>query len=116
MTLSATDTTLQVGDTLTVTVSLLNKGCAKLGLPQYRLYAESHEAHSVLSPDQPEPVVHSLAVAPGESDASEFELHAVGPGQATIGATASFEVHLGYPGPAYWTGASASPLVITVEE
>jgi hypothetical protein len=58
--------------------------------------------------------VHHLAVAPGQTDAASFTLQAAGPGQAMLRAYASFEVHLGYPGPAYWGASAASPLTITV--
>jgi hypothetical protein len=114
MTVSARATTLQAGEVLTVTVTLVNQGCGKLGLPQYRLYVESDEAQPVFIPSNPDPVVHYLGIAPGQSDAAEFVLRAVGSGQATLSASASFEVHLSYPGPGYWGGSSAGPLVITV--
>lgn len=114
MTLSTTATALKAGEVVTVTVTLTNQGCVDLGMPQYRLYVQSDEAHRVFDPDKPEPVVHYLGVAPGGSDTAEFVLRAVGPGQATFSASASFEVHLGYPGPAYWGGSGAGPLEITV--
>jgi hypothetical protein len=31
-----------------------------------------------------------------------------------VNASASFEVHLGYPGPAYWGATSAAPIIIPV--
>jgi hypothetical protein len=62
----------------------------------------------------PEAVVHHAGIAYGYSDAVEFPLRAVRPGQATLIAGTSFEFHGGYPGPAYWGGASAGPLQITV--
>jgi len=93
---------------------IVDQGCGKLGLPQYRLYVESDEAQPVFIPSNPDPVVHYLGIAPGQSDAAEFVLRAVGSGQATLSASASFEVHLSYPGPGYWGGSSAGPLVITV--
>jgi len=114
MTISATATTLEVGEMVTVTATLLNRGCVGLGLPQYRLYVRSDEPQPIFDPDNPEPVVHYLGVAPGQSDAEEFTLQAVGPGQATLSASASFEVHLGYPGPAYWGASGTGPLAITV--
>jgi len=114
MTISATATTLEVGEVVTVTATLFNRGCVGLGLPQYRLYVRSDESQPIFDPNNPEPVVHYLGVAPGQSDAEEFVLQAVGSGQATLNASASFEVHLGYPGPAYWGAGSTGPLVITV--
>jgi uncharacterized repeat protein (TIGR01451 family) len=114
LTLSATATTLQVSDTATVTATLMNQGCVALGLPQYRLLIQSDQIDPIFDPDSPEPVVHYLAVAPGQSDAVDFVLQAITPGQATLDSSASFEVHLGYPGPAYWGIVWAAPLVINV--
>jgi hypothetical protein len=59
--------------------------------------------------------VHSLGVHPGQSDAAEFDLTAAASGQATLTATVGYEVHLGFPGPAYWgaTGTN-TPLIIMV--
>ncbi len=113
MTLSATTTTLDVGQAVTVTVTLLNRGCTGLGMPQYRLYVRTDESEPTLTPSQPEPVMHN-AVGRGRSDAAAFALQAVSPGQAVLRATASFEVHLGYPGPAYWGYSGTGPLTITV--
>jgi hypothetical protein len=115
MTLSATTTRLETGEVFTVTVALANQGCGSLGMPQYRLYVQSDEAQPVLDPGRPEPVVHYLGVAPGQSDAAEFVLRAVEPGQTALSASASFEFHVGYPGPAYWGGSRAGPLVVTVK-
>jgi hypothetical protein len=114
MRLAATATTIQVGETVTLTAALSNDGCADLGLPLYRLYIENHGTASVFDPDPPEPVTHYLGIPPGASDAVEFVRTATSPGQATLRVTASFEVHLGYPGPAYWSGSSTEPLEFQV--
>lgn len=114
MRLTATATTIQVGETVTLTATLSNEGCANLGLPLYRLYIENHETASVFDPDPPEPVTHYLGIPPGASDQVEFVLTAASPGRATLRVTVSFEVHLGYPGPAYWSGSSTQPLEIQV--
>jgi len=116
MMLMASATTLRVGEAVTVTVVLSNEGDLALGLPQYWLNVGHPEAKSILNPNQPEAVVHHLAVPPGQSDTAAFVLRAVQPGQATVTASASFEVHLSYPGPAYWGGShSKEPLLLTVE-
>lgn len=114
MVLSVSDETPQVGDTVKVTVTLSNEGCVALGLPQYRLRIQSDTPESVFAPSDLEPVVHYLAVAPGQSDTAEFELRATADGQATLSASASFEVHLGYPGPAYWGSSSTGEHLISV--
>lgn len=112
---SADSENLNVGDSVVITVTLSNEGCVALGLPQYRLYVTSAGTQPIFSPEIPEPVVHYLAVAPGQADSTEFTLTAVAGGQAELRATASYEVHLGYPGPAYWgSTGSGDPLIITV--
>jgi hypothetical protein len=115
MTITASATTLRVGEAVTVTTTLFNYGCTGLGMPQYRLYADTDEPHLVLDPERPEPVVHYAGVGLGGSDAAQFVLEAVGSGQAVVWSTTSFEVHLGYPGPAYWGGSGSGPLTITVQ-
>ena len=113
MALSTTATTLCVGEKVTVTSTLYNQGCAALGLPLHTPGWESQAAEPIIEALTPLPVIHYLAVAPGNYDQADFMLQAVGAGQATLRAYASFEVHLGYPGPAYWASSSALPLVIT---
>jgi hypothetical protein len=112
--LAASAESLKVGDTVIVTATLNNRGCAALGLPQYRLYIQSDGPESVLAPDNPEPMTHYLEVAPEHSDTAEFDLQAVADGEAILTASVSFEVHLGYPEPAYWGSSSGEPLLITV--
>lgn len=105
----------KVGDAVQVTVTLNNEGCVALGLPQYRLYIASDGSQPILTPAAPEPVVHYLAVNPGQTDSAEFTLTAAASGQAKLTATVSYEVHLGYPGPAYWgSAATGEPLVLSV--
>ena len=114
-TLSVSAATLKVGQAVTITVALDNKGCVGLGLPQYRLYVQSDGPRPIFDPGDPEPVVHYLEIAPGAADAARFALRAVEAGRATLTARASFEVHLGYPGPAYWASSgTGEPVVITV--
>ncbi len=75
----------------------------------------SFEGQGILfEPSSPESVEHYLMIEPGESDAAEFVLRAVRPGKATLRASASFEVHLSYPGPAYWGTSGSGPLLVTV--
>jgi hypothetical protein len=68
----------------------------------------------VFTPEQPEPVVHYLAIGPGNFDSQEFELVAVGSGQVTLTGSVSYEVHLGYPGPAYWGSRQTEPMILVV--
>lgn len=48
------------------------------------------------------------------SDTAEFAMTASAPGSVTLAASVSFEVHIGYPGPAYWGYAASPPLTIEV--
>lgn len=114
VTLATSAENLKVGDTVKITVTLNNSGCAMLGLPQYRLYIQSDGPESILAPDKPEPMTHNLGLAREKSDMAEFDLLAVVDGQASITASVSFEVHLGYPGPAYWGSSTGESLLITV--
>ena len=105
---------VHAGEIVVITTHMQNLGRIGLGLPQYRLYVETDNDQPALEPDHPQPVEHYLQVGPGQSDSAVFELQAVRPGTATLRSTVSFEVHLGYPGPAHWGGASAGPIVVTV--
>jgi hypothetical protein len=112
--LSTNAENLKIGDSIQVTVTLNNTGCVALGMPQYRLSIDSGGSQASFTPAAPEPLVHYLAVNPGQTDSAEFTLTAAASGQAKLTATVSYEVHIGYPGPAYWGGVSSEPLVITV--
>ena len=113
--LSVDAESLKVGDAVKVTVTVNNEGCVALGLPQYRLYIQSDGSQSIFTPEQPDPVVHGLAIRPGQSDSAEFELNAISSGQVTLTGSISYEVHLGFPGPAYWGYRATAPLLIAVE-
>ena len=115
LSISAARSVLQVGESLAVILVLRNTGCIGLGLPQYRLYVESEGGRGVLVPEQPESIVHSIGVVPGGFDEAVFVLEAVAAGTARLRGTASFEVHLGYPGPAYWGSTSSGGITVTVE-
>jgi hypothetical protein len=107
--------TLQVGDTLQAQVIVHNQGCLALGLPQYRLSLGGAAPETVFSPAPVDPLVYFGSVSPGSSHRAEFNLVAVSPGEVEISASVSYEVHLGYPGPAYWGQASSgAPQKVTV--
>jgi hypothetical protein len=116
LTLAASQTSPKIGDTLVLTAILSNVGtCGMLGLPQYTLRFSSDAPGPILEPNPPEPVVHSLGIQPGQSDTITYTLQVVGAGVITISISASFEVHLGYPGPAYWSNDNSEPITITVQ-
>ena len=102
--------TVAIGEQLVVRVTLLNQGCVGLGLPMYTLRVHAPQGQPLFDPPQPEAVTHYLAVAPGQSDSVEFVLRGAQIGSGTLQANVSFEVHIGYPGPAYW-GTATSALV-----
>ena len=114
MTLSSTSRALRAGEIVTVTAELSNVGCAMIGLPKYTLTVDS-KGIALLEPGAPKPVEHSLAIRTGQSDSAEFVLVAANPGSATLSASVSFEVHLDYPGPAYWSNSGTGRLKIAVE-
>ena len=105
---------IQLGQQLIVQVTLLNQGCATLGLPQYNLRVHAPQGQPLFNPPQPGAVTHNLAVAPGHSDGVEFVLQAAQIGSGALQAEVTFEVHLGYPGPAYWGSAISAPINIAV--
>lgn len=75
---------LKVGQTLTVTVRLVNGETseAKLGWLLYRLRMEPN----LLAIESDEAVEHTLTLEPGDWDCAEFVLRAVEPGQVTLSA------------------------------
>jgi hypothetical protein len=111
MRLSAEPAMPVVGQAVTLTVTLGNQGCGMLGLPKYYL---DHLPSGVLEPDSPPPVLHYVGLRFGQEDSAAFVLRALRSGAVTLHAWASMEVHLGYPGPAYWSAASAPSLHLTV--
>jgi hypothetical protein len=114
MILSTSNKLLKVGEQMTVKVTIINEGCVDLGLPQYRLDLESDTSETIFEPSEPELIKHTLAISPGESDTAEFILRAVRAGQANISASTSFEVHLGYNGPAYWGQSKTKESILVI--
>ncbi len=112
MTLTTSSLTPNVGEHLLVTVTLGNEGCGMIGLPQYRLSLT--QPARTLAPETPEAITHYIGLNPGETDIVTFTLDTIGVGTVSLNAAASFEVHLGYPGPAYWAAAATGPLTVTI--
>ncbi|MDY7075890.1 MAG: hypothetical protein SXV54_03095 [Chloroflexota bacterium] len=110
---SASPTTLEVGQTVSVTVILTNGDTTdvKLGLIQYSLAVRpSH----VLTSDNLGPVEHPLSLEPGQSDETEFVLRAATPGRATLTGSTSFEIHALDYSWGSWSGCHSWPLEIVV--
>ncbi|GEM_PF-1959959 len=112
MTLTTSSLTPKVGDRLWVTVTLANEGCGQVGLPEYRLALAPSSYILVL--DSPVSITHYVALEPDETDLVTFSLQTIGAGEVALQASASFEVHLGYPGPAYWAYDSTAPVSVSV--
>jgi hypothetical protein len=110
--LSASSTTLKVGQIVSVTATLVYGATdAKLGLIQYSLAVQPHGA---LTSDNLGPVEHRLSLEPGQSDAVQFVLRAAAPGRATLTGSTSFEIHgLDYSSGS-WSGCQSGPLEIVV--
>ena len=114
MTLQATSTELRVGEIVTLTARLTNEGVWLMGVPLYTLQGLGEPGSAVLTSLGPLQVYHSVPIYLGQYDEAQFVLKASSPGQATLCVRSSFEVHIGYPGPAFWWGDISPPLVITV--
>jgi hypothetical protein len=112
MTLTLGSVAPEVGESLWITATLANEGCASVGQPEYRLWVE--QPSLIFVPDSPTSVTHSLALNTGETDTVTFSLRTVGFGEASLRVSASFEVHLEYPGPAYWGYHSTAPITVNV--
>jgi len=110
---SASATRLEVGQAVSVSVTLTNGDASdvKLGLIQYAL--DVHPS-GVLTSDDLEPVEHPLTLEPGQSDGAEFVLRASTPGRATLTGSASFEMHALDYAWGSWSGCRSWPLEIIV--
>jgi hypothetical protein len=107
---------VRVGDSVTVTLRLSNIGCAPVGLPAYNLLWSADGSDELFARRSPLSQSFSVGISPGGQHEAEFVLLAVRPGVATFSAHVSFEVHLGYPGPAYWSGDQAGPVALVIRE
>ncbi len=106
-------TDLQVGEKLTLTMTLINDGCANIGLPRYSLLI-AEDPPALLELSGLESQIHYLGLSPGQSDQAIFIIMTEQSGRIDLTANTSFEVHLGYPGPAYWATASSERITIKV--
>jgi hypothetical protein len=111
--LSASSTTLEVGQVFSVTVILVNGEASNARLGHIRYYLEM-QPPNILTVNDPRLVSHSLSIGPGESDGAEFVLQASIPGQGTLIATTSFESHTLDNFWGSWTGCQSAPLEIVV--
>lgn len=113
MAIALSDPVPQLGGHITATVSLTNTGDCMMGLPLYTLNVANIHPVAVFEESE-NPVLHSRAIYSDEVDSADFRLLVANTGIFTLTAHASFEVHVGYPGPAYWGGTRAAPITFTV--
>lgn len=116
LTLAASAVAVRTGEVFTLTVTLANQGCGMLGQPRYQLDVQPPLPQPIFEPPAPQPITHQVGINPGQSDSAQFILRATAPGQATFIASADFEVHLAYPGSAYWANAASEPLTISITQ
>ncbi|MCB9436963.1 MAG: hypothetical protein H6673_08210 [Anaerolineales bacterium] len=104
---------IQIGDEVIVSLSLVNTGTLAAGIPSFTLYLESDALELVSTPDNGG-VLYG-AVAAGSTYTMQWTYRAASTGTAEFSGRVSYEVHEGYPGPAYWSGTSAGPEVLVIE-
>jgi hypothetical protein len=112
--LSPSAQSVQIGQQLSVQVTLNNQGCVALGLPKFTLRIHAPQGQPLFIPPQPESVTYDAAVAPGQAHTVVFTLQGAQAGQGVLQADVSFEVHIGYPGPAYWGMVTSALINIAV--
>ncbi len=111
--LSASARTLEVGQSVSVTVTLANGDTSGVRLGQIQVSLGAQPSDIFIS-DNLGPVAHPLSLEPGESAQSEFVLRAVMPGRATLTASTSFEMHALDYSSGSWSGCFSGPLEILV--
>lgn len=111
--ISVDSETVAVGTVFTLTATAHD-----LGLPHYTLYVDSQPILTVTYEGKP-----TFEVSPPEMlevvsyatsvDQITFVLRATEVGVATFNIGVTGEVHIDYPGPAYWGGAESDDLLVT---
>ncbi len=107
--ISASATELQVGDLLTITVTLTNTGAAPIGMPRFQLLGEWTPYLGLLMDSV---VHHELDVTPGASDTATFVLEAVEPGTVILRANVTMEAHE----PPRWESRSSDEISISITQ
>lgn len=113
MAIALSDPAPKLGQRITATVSLTNTGDCMVGQPLYTLDVANVQSVAMFEESE-NPVLHHTAIYSDEVDSVNFRMLVANTGVFTLTAHVSFEVHVGYPGPAYWGGASAAPVTFTV--
>jgi len=103
---------VRVGEPVTVTARLLNRGCGAIGLPSYS-FDRQRDPPGLFDRTPPLTVEHGTTVGVGGSDAASIVLRAQRPGVARITARVAFRYREGI---AHWGQADARPVELTVME
>ena len=103
----------QLGDRITITAVLTNTGDCLMGLPLHTLRIDNPNPVAIFWEAGPQ-IYTGGAVYGGQADTADFVVVIANTGVYTVSSYVSFEVHVGYPGPAYWGGASATSITFTV--
>jgi hypothetical protein len=111
--LSASTMSLEVGQSVSVTVTLANGHASGVRLGQVQV-SLGVQPSGILVSDNLGPVAHPQTLEPGESAETEFALRAVAPGRATLTGSTSFEMHALDYSSGSWSGCRSGPLKILV--
>jgi hypothetical protein len=94
--LSATATTLEVGEKVTITLTVSNLGCALVERPSFFLQGQSGQGQKLVeeAPGTAEILDLPDSVAVGESGAVQFVYRAAEPGSVFLKGSVKYRVHL----------------------
>lgn len=112
--ISVDRTSLGVGESLTITAIPVS-----IGLPRYTLRLTSGLVATVDYNNTPNLEIASdglfeVIAVQGEMHSATFTLRALKSGTTEAVVNATGEIHVGYPGPAYWGGGGSETITLTV--
>ena len=111
--LSASATTLEAGQVVSVTIKFANGDSSGVRLGQI-WYSLGVQPPNIFTSNNLGPVEHPGSLEPGQSDETEFILRAAMPGRATLTGSTSFEIHTLDYSFGSWSGCDSEPLGIVI--
>lgn len=115
--LTVTPNPATVGDEVTFTLVFSNNSSLAAGIPSFSLQSVDGAAFErILGEALVAPDVLYDAVAPGKTHTETWTFVVQEVGEVSVFARVSYEVHEGYPGPAYWSGVQSPEVIVIVEE